>query len=89
MSDKIDQIVVKDSSGVDVSYDIDLPADATPSISSITTSGNAVVGGSISEGGVALSEKYVESSSVETEEWTFTVAGVSEPIVKKIVLSTE
>lgn len=60
MADKIDQLTVLNQQGVSTSYDIDLPADATPSIVSITTSGNANIGGSISEGGTTLSEKYQE-----------------------------
>jgi hypothetical protein len=36
MADKIDQLKVKDANGNDQVYDIDLPKDATPSITSIT-----------------------------------------------------
>lgn len=38
--------------------DIDLPSTATPSITSLTTSGNVTVGGTISEGGTTLANKY-------------------------------
>lgn len=40
MADKIDQLKVKDAQGNDVLFDIDLPPDATPSISGLTVTGN-------------------------------------------------
>jgi len=46
MADKIDQITLNGTS-----YDIDLPPDATPSIASITTSGDVTVGGNITKNG--------------------------------------
>ena len=54
MADKIDQIKIGNTS-----WDIDLPPDAAPSIASITTSGNATIGGTISEGGTTLANKYL------------------------------
>lgn len=45
MADKIDQLKIGSTS-----YDIDLPADATPSIASLTTSGNVQVGGNLTDG---------------------------------------
>ena len=50
--------------GVDTVFDLDLPSTATPSITSLTTSGNITVGGSISEGGTSLINKYALASSV-------------------------
>ena len=49
MADKIDQLTLNGTS-----YDIDLPPDATPSIASITTSGDVTVGGSITKNGNAF-----------------------------------
>ena len=57
-NEKIDSVVLPNGSGSTNTYDIDLPADATPSIKTITTSSDASFGGKISEGGQALSEKY-------------------------------
>jgi hypothetical protein len=47
MADKIDQIVIPNSSGTATAYDIDLPPDATPSIASLTLSGDATIGGTL------------------------------------------
>ena len=54
MADKIDQLKLKDAQGTDVLYDIDLPVDATPSIASLTTSGNVTVGGSLAKGNLTF-----------------------------------
>lgn len=54
MADKIDQIKLKNAQGTDVLYDIDLPVDATPSIASLTTSGNVTVGGSLTKGNLTF-----------------------------------
>lgn len=45
MADKIDQLKIGTTA-----YDIDLPADATPSIASLTASG-AITGGSLAKTG--------------------------------------
>ena len=50
MADKIDQLTIGNNS-----YDIDLPPDATPSIASLTTSGNVQIGGNLTDGTNSIS----------------------------------
>lgn len=56
MADKIDQITLPNSGGTAVSYDIDLPPDATPSISSLTASGAISSGSMVNVGTSSTSQ---------------------------------
>ena len=49
---------------------INIPSTATPSVASLTTSGNITVGGTISEGGTYLQNKYLLDNQVATVETT-------------------
>ena len=69
---KIDALTLPNESGVDTTYDIDLPVDADISINSIVTAGDIKAGGIIYEGGTGENNKlqnkyqakgnYVENS---------------------------
>ena len=59
MADKIDSLKIGSTS-----YDIDLPPDATPSIASLTTSGNVSIGGNLYTLGNIDFEVYGSDQSV-------------------------
>ena len=65
-NDKIDSLKIGSTT-----YDIDLPADATPSVSSLTTSGNATIGGTLTVGDsvdIGTSASPIEHMTIELGE---------------------
>ena len=86
---KIDSIILSNDKGSSEVYDIDLPETATPSIDSITTENDATIGGTISEGGVSLAEKYqakltagtgieIENNTVSVDQDIVPISGVND-----------
>lgn len=69
MADKIDSVTLPNSQGVDTTYDIDLPSDATPSIASLTTSGNVQVGGNLTDGtnSISVANIVAKQNALETQ----------------------
>lgn len=65
MVDKIDSLTLPNSGGTTTTYDIDLPKDATPSVASLTATGN-IEGGAIKKTGGTSSEFLNADGSVST-----------------------
>lgn len=76
MADKIDQLTYQNSQGTNVSYDIDLPPDATPSITSLTASGN-IEGGAIKKTGGTSSQFLKADGSTDSTSYLPLSAGSS------------
>ena len=79
MADKIDQLIYKNSSGTNVAYDIDLPPDATPSIVSLTASGN-IEGGAIKKTGGTSSQFLKADGSTDSTSYLPLSAGSSKAL---------
>ena len=88
MADKIDQLKIGSTS-----YDIDLPVDATPSIASLTTSGNVTVGGSLAKGNLTFTLPSSSGTLTLDENLpivsfgTQTISGATE--IKSITVGTD
>lgn len=71
MSDKIDSIKLPNSGGTEITYDIDLPKDATPSIDSLTTTNNITVGGEVLMDERSYTNLYGNANSWAGATWYF------------------
>lgn len=69
MADKIDSVTLPNLQGVDTTFDIDLPPDATPSIASLTTSGNVQVGGNLTDGtnSISVANIVAKQNALQTQ----------------------
>lgn len=74
MADIIDQIKVKNSQGTDVNYDIDLPPDATPAITSLVASNFVAAPVIVKFGGKADEVILTNGSGLCTSD-AYTLAG--------------
>lgn len=69
MADKIDSLTLPNSSGVATTYDIDLPADAAPSIASLTASGNITAAKLIKKDGTSAQFLLANGDTVNTSTY--------------------